>query len=135
MYSKSQMQFFQLDPNSAAQLTQAVLRHIIRLSSDSSQSFEMNICRYLCLTVATLALQCNTPGIINEIFQWLSPIVQNSPTVLLELLIVLPEEACNRKVDVSQDIRDKFINQLDASAPQVLSFASSLWPTVSANGR
>jgi hypothetical protein len=92
---------------------------------------EMNVCRFLCLAVATLALQCNTPGIISEIFTWLNPIVQSCPIVLLELLTVLPEEAFNRQVDVSQNIRDLFVEQLNGSSAQVLAFVSSLWPTVS----
>ena len=96
---------------------------------------EMNVCRFLCLAVATLALQCNTPGIISEIFSWLNPIVQSCPIVLLELLTVLPEEAFNRQVDVSQDIRDLFVEQLNGSSAQVLAFVSSLWPTVSSRDR
>lgn len=108
-----------------------ILQHIIRLSCNSGPSVELNVCRYLSLSIATLALQRDKPGIVNDILIWLNPIVQSSPIVLLELLVVLPEEAFNRQVDSPSIVRDRFVEQLTVAAPEVLSFISTLWPKAS----
>lgn len=135
LYSKSQKQFFQLDMATSAKLTQMILQHIIRLSTGGSQKLEMNVCRYLCLSVATLALQSNTPGIVHDILMWLNPVVQTCPLILLEFLIVLPEEAFNRHIDVSSDFRELFVKQLTDSSHEVLTFISSLWSVAKSNER
>lgn len=131
LYSKLQRQFFQLDDNNVQLLTQSLVDNIIRLSQE--QPIELNVCRYVCLALATLALQQNQPGIVSQLLAWLGPIINTAPAVLLELLIVLPEESCNRYVDVSIDIRDAFIDQLAHSSNQVLSFLSSLWPSATSD--
>ncbi|KAJ1408901.1 armadillo-type protein [Ochromonadaceae sp. CCMP2298] len=128
LYSKLQRQYVQLDASSGAMLTQSIVGHILRLSQEPT--VELNVCRYLCLALATLALQMNQSGILQQILQWLNPIITTCPSVLLELLIVLPEEAYNHSVDVPASTRNYFIQQLSDSAGDVLNFLASLWPSV-----
>eukprot|EP00598_Pedospumella_elongata_P005229 CAMPEP_0184979480 /NCGR_PEP_ID=MMETSP1098-20130426/9762_1 /TAXON_ID=89044 /ORGANISM="Spumella elongata, Strain CCAP 955/1" /LENGTH=1016 /DNA_ID=CAMNT_0027502801 /DNA_START=13 /DNA_END=3063 /DNA_ORIENTATION=+ len=129
LYSKVQKQYIQLDPSNVGMLTQSLVQHILRISQE--QNVEFNVCRYLCLALAALALQMNQTGILSQILTWLNPIISVSPNVLLELLIVLPEEAYNYQIDIASSIRSGFIQQLTDTAPDVLSFLSSLWPNVS----
>lgn len=100
-----------------------------------SVAMEMNVCRYLCLAVATLALQSNQAGIVSQILTWLNPIINTVPALLLELLIVLPEESYNRYADVSSETRNLFIEQLCNSSTDVLTFISGLWPTVNSKDK
>lgn len=130
LYSKVQKQYIQLDEASVNMLSQSLVQHILRISQD--KNVEFNVCRYLCLALAALALQMNQSGILNQILQWLNPIISTNPNVLLELLIVLPEEAYNYQIDIASSARSTFIRQLTDSASDVLSFLSSLWPSVSA---
>jgi len=129
LYSKVQKQCIQLDPSNVGMLTQSLVQHILRISQE--QNVEFNVCRYLCLALAALALQMNQTGILGQILTWLNPIISVCPNVLLELLIVLPEEAYNYQIDIASSIRSGFIQQLTDTAPDVLSFLSSLWPNVS----
>jgi transportin-3 len=128
LYSKVQKQFIQLDANSVNMLTQSLVQHILRIGQE--KNVEFNVCRYLCLALAALALQMNQSGILTQILQWLNPIISSNPNVLLELLIVLPEEAYNYQIDIGSSARSGFIRQLTDSANDVLSFLSSLWPSV-----
>ena len=127
LYSKIQKQYHQLSAINVQQLTQSLVGHILKLSQEANVEF--NVCRYLCLALAALALQMNQSGILNQILAWLNPIIGVCPMVLLELLIVLPEESCNYKIDVPSKTRNHFINQLSDTAGDVLAFLSTLWPT------
>ena len=119
-----------------SKLTQTLVQHIIRMSqTQGSITTEMNVCRYLCLAVATIALQSNQSGIVSQILTWLNPIINSVPTLLLELLIVLPEESYNRYADVSNETRNLFIEQLSVSSTDVLTFISNLWPSVNSKDK
>jgi len=82
LYSKIQKQFHQLTSSNVQQLTQSLVGHILRMSQEANVEF--NVCRYLCLALAALALQMNQSGILNQILAWLNPIIGVCPTVLLE---------------------------------------------------
>ena len=125
LYSKIQRDFGQLNEGSIPSLTHAIVQHIIRLASDGA-NFEINVCRYLCLSLAALAVQMNQDGVVTQVLQWLNPILATSPRILLELLIALPEECFNRILDVSAEVRDLFAAQLSRSAAEVFGFLNSL---------
>jgi transportin-3 len=125
LYSKIQRDFGQLNEGSIPSLTNTIVQHIIRLSKDSG-NFELNVCRYLCLSLAALAVQINQDGVVNQVLQWLNPILATSPRILLELLVALPEECSNRHIDISSEVRDQFAAQLSRSALEVFGFLNSL---------
>ena len=78
--------------------------------------------RRVSLALAALALQLNEPNVVSDILVQLSPVLGHAPQVLLDLLMVLPEECYNDHIDVDYEQRDQFSEQLSASAPQVLDF-------------
>ena len=125
LYSKISRQYFQLEEGAITSLTQTLVQLILQFGQDPSVDFV--VCRYLCLALAVLVLQMNKSGIISQVLQWLNPIITTNPKVLLELLIVLPEESFNRQVDIDTKTRNMFIKQLSASSADVLTFLSSLW--------
>jgi transportin-3 len=125
LYSKIQRDFSQLNEGSIPSLTHTIVKHIIRLASESAK-LELNVCRYLCLSLAALAVQINQDGVVTQVLQWLNPILVTSPRILLELLVALPEECFNRILDVSSDVRDLFAAQLSRSAAEVFGFLNSL---------
>ena len=125
LYSKIQRDFGQLNEGSIPSLTHTIVQHIIRLASDNA-NLELNVCRYLCLSLAALAVQINQDGVVSQVLQWLNPILGTSPRILLELLVALPEECFNRLLDVSSDVRDVFAAQLSRSAADVFGFLNSL---------
>ena len=125
LYSKIQRDFGQLNEGSIPSLTHTIVQHIIRLSRDSA-NLELNVCRYLCLSLAALAVQINQDGVVSQVLQWLNPILSSSPRILLELLVALPEECFNRLLDVSSDVRDQFAAQLSRSVVEVFGFLNSL---------
>ena len=125
LYSKIQRDFGQLNEGSIPSLTHTIVQHIIRLSRDSA-NLELNVCRYLCLSLAALAVQINQDGVVSQVLQWLNPILSTSPRILLELLVALPEECFNRLLDVSSDVRDQFAGQLSRSVVEVFGFLNSL---------
>ena len=120
LYSKVQRDFLQLNESTIPSLVHTMVQHIIRFAGEST--VDMKVCRYLCLALAALAVQINQEGIVTQILLWFNPIVTTNPRVLLELLVVLPEECYNRQVDVAVDIRDKFAEQLSASVGEVFGF-------------
>ena len=124
LYSKIQRDFGQLNEGSIPSLTHTIVQHIIRLSGDIK--LELNVCRYLCLSLAALAVQINQDGVVSQVLQWLNPILSTSPRILLELLVALPEECFNRLLDVSSDVRDQFAGQLSRSVIEVFGFLNSL---------
>ena len=69
-----------------------------------------------------MALQVNREGVVSQILVWFNPILQSAPLVLLELLLVLPEESVNYHIDVDDDTRDRFAYQLTESFVDVANF-------------
>jgi len=124
LHSKIRRDFRQLDRQSSTSLMESLVGHIIRLAQ--KPVLELNICRFLCLAISALALQLNSSGIVSQILQWLNPILSSQPTILLELLLVLPEECYDRNVLVDRDQRDLFAQQLCHSGMEVFGFLSSL---------
>jgi hypothetical protein len=121
LYSKVQRDLTtQLGPAVYGQFSQNLVAHLIRLSQEPH--VDMNVCRYVCLSIAATAVQMNQDGIIKQIFEWLNPLLGTTPQVILELLILLPEECRNRNVCVSSETRNLFGNQLKRSFPEVLNF-------------
>jgi len=120
LYSKVQRDSVQLNEGTVPALVHSIVQHILRVAGEAV--LDLNVCRYLCLALAALAVQMNQEGIVPQILLWFNPIVASKPRVLLELLVVLPEECYNRQVDVSIDVRDKFAEQLSASIGDVLGF-------------
>ena len=75
----------------------------------------------MCLAIAAMALQVNREGVVSQILVWFT-ILQSAPLVLLELLLVLPEESVNYHIDVDDDMRDRFAYQLTESFVDVANF-------------
>ena len=121
MYSKVQNDLSQLSPESVQNLKLAIVTKIVNLSKEPS--VDMVVCRYLCLALSSLACQLNEPGIFEQILLWLNSIVTSAPLVILEFLIVLPEECRNVR---SRQNSDSFSSQLSSSALQVIGFLQSL---------
>ena len=124
LYSKLQKDYSQLDSNSTKSLLESIVQNIIRLAEAPKP--DINVCRYLALGLSTLALQLNCNGIVSQMLIWLNPILNTQPIVLLELLLVLPEECYDRRVLVSTETRNLFSQQLCQSVPEVFGFLSSL---------
>lgn len=89
LHSKVQRDIVHLEPSLIPQLMQSLVQHVMRLCGESP--FNMNICRYVCLSIATVALQTNQEGVFHQMLGWLNPILSSHAGVVLELLIVLPE--------------------------------------------
>lgn len=121
LYSKVQRDLTtQLDPQIIPSVSQNFVAHLIRFSQEPQ--IDMKVCRYICLCIAATAVQMNQDGIIQQILLWLNPILGTAPHVVLELLIVLPEECRNRNVCVSAETRGNFGTQLTQSFGDVLEF-------------
>ena len=126
LYSKLKRDFkdFNGSPDAVNGITNSLVEHIIRLAQDANSNFV--VIRYLCLSLAVLALQINKNGIVQEILGWLNPIIMTAPRVVLELITVLPEECFNRQVDVNQDTRLALAHQMATSINDVFGFLSYL---------
>jgi len=127
LYSKIQRNFSQLSAQQVPGLMDSIVQHIINLCS--LPTTESVVFRYLCLSLAALALQSNQPGAVEHILTALSPIILTHARVLLELLEKLPEEANNNRADTQEETRILFSEQLLASAPQVFAFLANQWPS------
>ena len=128
-YSKIQKDFYQLNDSMVNEMLIKIVDHIIRLSN--SPQLEISVCRYLCLSLAALAVQINQEGVILQILNWFNAIASTNPgkRIILELLIALPEECFNRQVDVTVETRDRFSQQLSTSVNEVFGFLYSLTET------
>lgn len=126
LYSKVQRQFYELSAQSAQSLITSLVQHVLRLAMETPVEYQ--VIRYLSLAIAALAIQLNQSGVVNHILNWLNPVVNQSPGVLLILLTFLPEEVYNRSIETSPEIRDAFLSQLTHSSEDVMQFLVSLWP-------
>jgi hypothetical protein len=118
-YNKIRRDYIQLK-SSAHDLKAALVQLILSLSQENP--IDSTVTRRVSLALAALALQLNEPDVVSDILIQLSPILAHAPQVLLDLLMVLPEECYNDHIDVDYDQRDQFAIQLSTSAPQVLDF-------------
>lgn len=126
IYSKIKRNFFQLShQDTVTSLMNNLNNYLLKLAHE--KPLDMKVCRYICLALSALSLQINHPGIISSILNWLNPIVTTAPRIILQLLIVLPEECYNLQVDVNEDQRKQFSNQLCNSSSHVLDFLNFLW--------
>ena len=125
LYSKIQRDFDQISEGNVPAFMNSLVQHIIALSQ--IPNVEMKVCRYVCLSIAALAVQINQPGVIKAVLLWLNPILTTAPKVVLEFLAVLPEECINQRVSVSASTRQAFELQLTDSFQEVFTFLSSLW--------
>ena len=136
LYTKVKRDFHQLDNSSAQSLKQSLVNHLLRLGN--SNKYESSLVRYFCLSLAALAVQLNEAGAVGQILQWLHPIIAVMPQVLLELLLVLPEECFNRHVDVGDSSRSQFAEQLAQTSPDTFRFlnymATTITPSLSQPG-
>ena len=128
LYTKIKRDFHQLDSSSAQSLKQSLVNHLLRLGN--SNKYESSLVRYFCLSLAALAVQLNETGAVSQILQWLHPIIAVMPQVLLELLLVLPEECFNRHVDVGDSSRSEFAEQLAQTSPDTFRFLNYMATTV-----
>jgi hypothetical protein len=133
IYSKIQRDFDQLGQDQIADFTQKLVSRVIDLSQKYGQEVSFVVCRYLCLSIAAMALQVNREGVVNQILIWFNPILQSAPRVMLELLYLLPEECDNYQIDVDRDTRDNFAYQLTQSFSDVVSFLQSLMVSPACN--
>eukprot|EP01035_Chromulina_nebulosa_P019708 gene19708-25633_t len=79
-------------------LIKSIVEHLIKLSEE--KPLDTRVCRYLSLALSALSLQINQEGVVSQILSWLNAIINSAPKVILNLLVVLPEEAYNDKIDV-----------------------------------
>ena len=126
IYTKIQRDFDELGSDQIADFTQKLVSRTIDLSQKYGEDVSFVVCRYLCLSIAAIALQVNREGVVNQILTWFNPILQSAPRVMLELLYLLPEECDNYQIDVDRDTRDMFAYQLTESFNDVASFLQSL---------
>lgn len=126
LHSKIQRDLELLPQEQVAQLTQSLLGHLSSLAA--RQPLERNVCRFVSLSIAALAVQMTQPGVVMQILQLIDPIIAPAPQLVLDLLTFLPEEADNRSIDVPRDQRAAFVDQLTASAESVFQFLLALWP-------
>jgi len=131
LYSKIQRDFDQLADSDISAFMQSLIGHIINLSQEPN--IEMKVCRYVCLSIAALAIQINQSGVIRAVLQWLNPVLTGAPTVILEFLALLPEECINQRVDVSRETRETFAHQLTESFHEVLTFLGTQWNAPNTN--
>ena len=131
LHSKIQRDLELLPQEQVAQLTQSLLGHLSSLAA--RQPLERNVCRFVSLSIAALAVQMTQPGVVLQILQLIDPIVAPAPQLVLDLLTFLPEEADNRTIDVPREQRAAFVEQLTASAEAVFHFLLTLWPESNAD--
>jgi len=131
LYSKIQRDFDQLAESDVSAFMQSLVGHIINLSQEPN--IEMKVCRYVCLSIAALAIQINQPGVVRAVLQWLNPVLTGAPHVILEFLALLPEECINQRVDVSRETREAFEHQLTESFHEVLTFLGTQWSSPTSN--
>ena len=122
----------ELDASQVAPLMQSLIGH---LNSLSQRPAEMKACRFLCVSIAACAVQVNQPGVVTQVLQLLDPLVASAPSIVLELLTVLPEECDNTKIIISDGHREAFRGQLTASVDMVYGFLLSLWPNANEDTR
>ncbi len=122
IYSKIQRDFEQLGEGEVPAFTQRLVARVIDMTQRYAYAEYFVVCRYMCLAIAAMALQVNREGVVSQILIWFNPILQSAPLVLLELLLVLPEESVNYHIDVDDDTRDRFAYQLTESFGDVANF-------------
>ena len=126
LYAKLLRDVHQLSEDEKAPLTQNIVGIVIKLCQ--AHQLEMNTCRFLCLSIAALALQNSQQDVVHVVLEWFNDVVQSRPIVVLELLKVLAVECNNdRYVEVSVERIDDFCAQLTNSIPQVFDFLSLRW--------
>ena len=125
IYSKIQRDFSQLGAEEVPAFTQRLVERVIDMTQKYAEGDYFIVCRYLCLAIAAMALQVNREGVVSQILIWFNPILQTAPQILLELLLVLPEESVNYHINVSDDTRDIFAYQLTESYADVMTFLTS----------
>lgn len=124
-YSKIQSQFEQLDSQSVNSLGTLLVQQLLSFAQE--QNYPNNVCLYVCLSLAALAVQMNQEGVVNQILVWLNPIATLHPKIVLMLLTVLPEEAQNRNIMMTRAHRDSFLSQLEGSSSKILQYLSQIW--------
>ena len=125
IYNKIQRDSDQLDSNGIAGFMQGLVQHIITLSQ--LPQIETAVYRYVCLSIAAMAIQINHPGVVRSILQWLNPLLASAPHIVVLFLSLLPEESENGRIKVSNDQRKAFEHQLTDSFEEVMGFLESQW--------
>lgn len=124
LYSKVQRQFFELDANQKQNLLNLLIHTLLDFSS---KLVELNVIKYLCLSLSVLAIQMKQQNIVGSILQWLNPIAISKPKVLFILLEILPEEALNKFNIISDQTRNSFLAELNESSGQVINYLGNFW--------
>ncbi|XP_033102078.1 transportin-3-like [Anneissia japonica] len=121
MRTKIQYSFHELPVESHESLRNSLINHIEVLSDPNFQV----IMTQLCLALADLALQMpqwrNSASFLIQKFSS----NQTHVPILLEILIVLPEEIHSRSLRLGQNRREEFSQELTESAPAVLNLLTA----------
>lgn len=126
LYSKLQRQFVQAESLQLVDpISNCLLQQLERIAKESSTDFKF--ARYISLSLSVIALQLNQPNAILHLMGILSRIVRDAPLVVLEFMIVLPEECDNRYLDISEEKKRAFCDQLGSSIEEVLNFLHAMW--------
>ena len=125
VYSKTQRDFDQLSPSDIPKFLESLVQHVIALSQ-LPQS-EKKICRYICLSIAAMAIQIDQSGVIRSVLQLLNPLLTSSPDIVVLFLSLLPEECENERIQVTMGVREAFEHQLTDSFQEVMGFLESRW--------
>jgi len=120
LHAKLQYDFHELPVEAISSLRDSLLNHLKRVSAGNpSKALVIR----LCLALSALAVQMNWRDCIAQLCTVFPPgELTTSGTVLLELLVVLPEEATSSRLLVDEATRHSFMEQLFAAVPQVLEY-------------
>jgi hypothetical protein len=135
LYTKIKRDFHQLESNPGyiTQLPSIIVQHLTRLASVPQSNENKVTCRYLCLSLAALAVQVNQDGIVGQLLQLINPIVETNSQVVLELINVLPVECFNKQVDVITSTRESFSQKLSQSCTDIFGFLSFIYSKSNVN--
>ena len=116
MRSKIQTRFHEVPPEAHASLRDSLMEHLQNVDEQTSPA----IVTQLGLALADLVLLMpEWKGAVNDILNRLKP---TKPWVLLEVLVVLPEEVSSRHLRLGANRRNEIVEELKANSPQVNEF-------------
>lgn len=116
MRSKIQTRFTEVPMEAHVSLRDSLLEHLQNVDDQTSPA----ILTQLSLALADLVLLMpEWKGAVNDILTRLKP---SKPWVLLEVLVVLPEEISSRHLRLGANRRNEIVQELKHNSPQVNDF-------------
>lgn len=119
MRTKIQTKFHEVPPEAHDSLRDSLIEHLLNIDEKIEQ-MSPAILTQLCLAMADLILLMpEWKGAVNDIMIRLKP---SKPWVLLEVLVVLPEEISSRHLRLGANRRKDATEELKTDAPAVIEF-------------